>query len=487
MNCFLILPNQLFEKKYLKSYQEQKIYLIEEPLFFGDKRRVKNLSKLKLVLHRASMKFYFDYLKENGFDVEYINYDQLNKKEVSYSFLKKCNNLTMFDPVDHLFLETFNKFAKKNKIEVDIIDSPLFLLTRGDLEEYDKTKEKSTTFFHKHFYDWQLKKLNIPYISKSYDEENRKNIPKDLEIPKSIISKNDNETKYVKEAKKYINDNFSKNYGDAENYYFPVTYKTSKKWLNNFLKKRLLHFGDYQDAILKDNSFLFHSLLSSLINIGLLTPSYVLKKTIKYYEDNKKKIKINNFEGFVRQLIGWREYERMLYQLYYDELVSSNYFGSKKRLNKKWYTGELNVLPIDDTIKKAFKNGYLHHIERLMVMLNFMVLAEIHPDDVYKWFMEFACDSYDWVMVGNVYGMGYYNTNTMRKPYISTSNYIRNMSDYKNDGNWNEIWDALFYKFLSDNKEKLKGGAAVYLRNLVHFEKKSAKDKKEILDKAKLI
>jgi deoxyribodipyrimidine photolyase-related protein len=176
----------------------------------------------------------------------------------------------------------------------------------------------------------------------------------------------------------------------------------------------------------------------------------------------------------------------MLYQLYYDELVNSNYFNNKKKLNKKWYNGSLGIEPIDNTIQRAFKTGYLHHIERLMVMLNFMVLARLHPDEIYNWFMEFSCDSYDWVMIGNVYGMGYFNTNTMRKPYISTSNYIRNMSNYKNDGVWNETWDALFYKFLTDNKSKLKGGAAVYLRNLVHFEKKSAKEKKEIFNKIKI-
>ena len=481
MNCFIILPNQLFDIKYLDNPKDYKFFLIEEPLFFGDKRRVKNFTKLKLVLHRASMKYYYDYLKSEKIDIDYIDYNKIK----NYSFIKKCEKVTMFDPVDHLFQSTISKELKKKKIELEILDTPLFLLSISDLEEYNKTKGKSKTFFHKHFYDWQLKKLDIPYISKSYDEENRKNIPKDLKIPKSITSKNDNNTKYVKEAKKYVNDNFKNNYGDVENYFFPVTHKTSKKWLSNFLKKRLLKFGDYQDAILKDNSFLFHSLLSSLINIGLLTPEYVLKKTIKYYEKNKKQVKINNFEGFVRQLIGWREYERMLYQLYYKELTTSNYFGSKKKLNKKWYTGELNIEPIDDTIKKGFTNGYLHHIERLMVMLNFMVLARIHPDEVYKWFMEFACDSYDWVMVGNVYGMGYFNTNTMRKPYISTSNYIRNMSDYKNDGHWNEVWDAMFYKFLTDNKSKLKGGAAVYLRNLVHFEKKSSKEKKEIFKKIK--
>ena len=426
------------------------------------------------------MKYYYDYLKSKNFDVDYIDY----KKVKTYSFIKKYESVEMFEPVDHLFKSTFSK--KVGKKELIFHDTPLFLLSNDDLDEYNKTKGKSKTFFHKHFYDWQLKKLKIPYISKSYDEMNRKKIPDNFKIPKSIVSKNDNKTKYIKEAKKYVDNNFKNNYGDVEDFNFPITHKTAKKWLKNFLKKRLSNFGNYQDAILKDESYLFHSLLASSINIGLITPQEVLDKTIKYYEANKKEVKINNFEGFVRQLIGWREYERMLYQLYYDELVSSNYFNSKKKLNKKWYDGTLGIEPIDNTIQRAFKTGYLHHIERLMVMLNFMVLARIHPDEIYNWFMEFSCDSYDWVMIGNVYGMGYFNTNTMRKPYISTSNYIRNMSDYKNDGHWNEVWDALFYKFLTDNKSKLKGGAAVYLRNLVHFEKKSSKEKKEIFSKIKI-
>ena len=263
-------------------------------------------------------------------------------------------------------------------------------MTLSDLDEYMKQKGKSKTFFHKHFYDWQLKKLKIPYISKSYDEMNRNKIPKDFDIPKPVISKNDNNTKYVKEGKEYVDKNFKNNYGNVEDYFFPVTHKTSKKWLKHFLKNRLSNFGNYQDAIIKDESFLFHSLLSSLINIGLLTPQEVVDETIEYYEKNKKEVKINNFEGFIRQVIGWREYERMLYQLNYDDLVNSNYFGNNKKLTKKWYTGELGLEPIDNTIKRAFKTGYLHHIERLMVMLNFMVLVRIKPIEVYNWFMEFA-------------------------------------------------------------------------------------------------
>ena len=195
MKCFIILPNQLFEAKYLKKFKDSKIILIEEPLFFGDKRRIKNFSKLKLVLHRASMKFYFDYLKSKDFKVDYVDYKKVKK----YSFIKKYDCVEMFEPVDHLFKSTFIKSLGKN--EPIFYDTPLFLLSNNDLDEYNKIKGKSKTFFHKHFYDWQLKKLKIPYISKSYDEMNRKKIPNNFKIPKAIVSKNDNKTKYVQEAK----------------------------------------------------------------------------------------------------------------------------------------------------------------------------------------------------------------------------------------------------------------------------------------------
>ena len=475
-NCLLIFPNNLFKIKYLPKGVKQ-VFIIEDPLFFGDKERIEKYSKLKLVLHRASMKYYQDHLKENNFQVKYIEFNKVKK----YTFLKKYQEIHHFELADHLLKERLEKSLKKSQ-ELIVYDSPLFLLTLDDLDEYQKHKGKSKTFFHKHFYDWQLKKLDIPYISKSYDTENRNAVPKNMDMPQ--VPKNDNNSDYVKEAKRYVNKNFSKNYGDVENFVFPITHKTSKKWIKKFLKERLKNFGTYQDAILEKKSFMFHSLLAPMINIGLIAPRDLINYTIKYYEKHKKEVKINNFEGFIRQVIGWREYERMLYQLDYKNQVSSNYFGNTRKLNKKWYDGTTGIKPIDDTIKKAFTNGYLHHIERLMVMLNFMVLSKIHPLEIYKWFMEFSCDSYDWVMVGNVYGMGYFSTNTMRKPYLSTSNYILKMSDYKKDGHWNEIWDSLFYNFLLDNKTKLKGGAAFYLRNLNYIEKKSKEDKKAFLDKA---
>lgn len=478
MDCFIIFPHHLFNKKFLPKCN--RYFIIEDHLFFGSNQRIKNFNKLKLVLHRASMKYYYDYLKDNDFNVSYIDYDDAE----NYNFLNKFDKICFYETSDHLLLKNIKKYIDHNNKDFEIINSPLFLLSLHDLQEYNDQKKIKNKFFHKNFYIWQINKLKIPFISKSYDKENRKPLPKNINIPPPTNNSiNDNETDYVIEAKKYVDEIFPNNYGNTQNFFFPITHATSRKFLLYFLKNKLDNFGNYQDAILKKNPFLFHSLLSSLLNIGLLTPKEVLDETIDYYKKNKSTIKINNFEGFIRQLVGWREYERMLYQLYYDQLISSNYFNNKRKLNKNWYKGTTGIEPIDDTIKIAFDFGYLHHIQRLMVMLNFMNLCRIRPEDIYDWFMEFSCDSYDWVMIGNIYGMGYFNTDTMTRPYLSTSNYITKMSDYKNNGEWNIIWDGLFYKFLIDNENKLKGGAAFYLRNLGNFKRKKLDDRKNMMNK----
>ena len=194
---------------------------------------------------------------------------------------------------------------------------------------------------------------------------------------------------------------------------------------------------------------MFHSLLSSSINIGLLNPLEVIEEVLKY----RGKVPLNSLEGFIRQLF-WREYQKYCY-IYYN-FNNKNYFGNKKKLTNAWYKGTIGVEPIDDCIKKGFETAYLHHIERLMVMGNFMNLYGLHPDEGFKWFMEFSIDSYEWVMHQNVYDMVFFVSGgaTMRRPYASSSNYILKMSNYKK-GEWSEEWDNLYNTFLKNKKNKL--------------------------------
>ena len=411
----LILPHQLFLEKYLDGYEDIIIY--EHPQYFKKYK----FNKKKLILHRASMKYYFDYLKEKKFNVTYIEF---NKK-------LPLNNYIFFDPID------------KIKLKGDMIETPNFILNK---EIFKKYREKTDKFTFTNFYMWSKKEINLYSTLKSQDKLNRERYNDKIKIPKLPSNKSD--SNYIKEAIKYVNKHFKNNYGNTDNFIYPVTHKTAKKWLSNFLKKRLDNFGPYQDFVKKDENYMYHSILSSSINIGLLNPIEIIEELKKY----KSKVKINSFEGYLRQLF-WREYQRYCY-IYVD--FNKNYFGNKKKLSPKWYNGDLGIQPLDDLIKSGFNTGYIHHIGRLMFIGNFMNLSGISPKEGFKWFMEFSIDSYEWVMFQNVLDMVFFVTGgkTMRKPYVTSSNYILKMSNYKK-GEWSENWNNLYNKFMIKHKQKL--------------------------------
>ena len=208
-------------------------------------------------------------------------------------------------------------------------------------------------------------------------------------------------------------------------------------------------FGIYEDSIVDKESFLNHSLLSPLLNTGLIDINFVLEATILFYRKNN--IPLNSCEGFIRQIIGWREFIRGVYTVKGSEERTKNFWGFKRKIPKSFYNGTTGILPVDDSIKKILKTGYAHHIDRLMILGNFMLLCQFDPDEVYRWFMEMFIDSYDWVMVPNVYGMSQFADGGLMstKPYISGSSYILKMSNYKK-GEWSEIWDSLFWNFIDN-------------------------------------
>ena len=189
-----------------------------------------------------------------------------------------------------------------------------------------------------------------------------------------------------------------------------------------------------------------------MLNSGLLDINFVLDKTIVFY--NKNDIPLNSCEGFIRQIIGWREFIRGIYTVKGSEERTKNFWGFKRKIPKSFYDASTGILPVDDSIRKILKTGYAHHIERLMILGNFMLLCEFDPDEVYRWFMEMFIDSYDWVMVPNVYGMSQFADGGLMstKPYISGSSYILKMSNYKK-GEWSGIWDSLFWNFIDNHRD----------------------------------
>ena len=252
-------------------------------------------------------------------------------------------------------------------------------------------------------------------------------------------------------AKKYIASNFDKNIGECQDFNYPITHDQAKEALDNFLLTRMPLFGDYEDAIAKKETFLFHSVLTPALNIGLLTPSQVIGRTMELHE--KHHFPLNCLEGFIRQVIGWREFMRGIYEFEGVFERTNNHFNHRRKIPASFYNGTTGIVPIDTTIKKVLKTGYCHHIERLMLLGNFMLLCEFDPDEIYRGFMELFIDSYDWVMVPNVYGMTQYADGGLitTKPYISSSNYVLKMSDYKK-GDWCKFWDGLYWRFVDKHQ-----------------------------------
>jgi deoxyribodipyrimidine photolyase-related protein len=414
---FIILPNQLFEIKHLdKKYN----YIIwEHPHYF----KSYNFNKKKLMIHRASMKYYFDYLIKNNYKVKYYNFNNKIKE----------TNYIVFDPIDKINLP--NKYT--------IIESPNFILNKEIYKEY---RNKTDKFFFNSFYMWSKKKINVLSDIKSTDKDNRHKFPKNLNLPKLPNNKK-KDIKYIKESINYINNNFNTNYGNTDNFIYPISHNSANNFLSIFLKERFDNFGKYEDAISDKEPYAYHSVLSCAINIGLLNPSDIIKLVIK------QNTTMNNIEGYIRQLF-WREYQRYCY-IYFD-FKNKNYFGNNSKLTKKWYNGTTGILPLDNCINNAFNNAYLHHIERLMIVGNYMNLSNIHPMDGLRWFMEFSCDSYEWVMYQNVLEMVFFVSGggTMRRPYISSSNYILKMSNYKK-GDWCEIWNNQYREFINNHIKEL--------------------------------
>lgn len=466
---FIIFPNQLFEDT--KLLVDKEIFIIEEPLYFYDENiRPLHYHKCKLAYLVAAMKEYYFYLKNNGLNVSYINYDNV---QLFYKKITAAQNVSSYDPNDY---DIINKYKKLNPLYT-ITESPNFIMTSNDLEYYHNNHKNNSK--HSSFYKYVKEKLNVLVNVKNTDKDNRYALPKSFET--TVISEPIHyKSKFYKYAKDYISSHpiFKHNPGSLEHLeIWPINFKDANQHLEYFLKNKLNSYGKYQDAIHKDDIFLFHSALSPIINIGLLNPKYILHQTTK-----QKDIPINSLEGFIRQLIGWREYMRFLYKFYYTDFTSLNfdkYTHLSDNKYKKWITGTTGILPVDTEIKKCLEYGYAHHIIRLMIFLNIFILTRIHPQDIYKWFMEIiAMDAYDWVMKSNIYCMGYFYKKAMTKIYISSSNYILKMSNYKKD-EWCEIWDALFYSYIKQEKP------SPYTRNLVYFEKISKEKQKNIMQLSK--
>ncbi|MDA9709809.1 cryptochrome/photolyase family protein [Candidatus Pelagibacter sp.] len=457
MKLFFLLGNQLFSEKYLEKFRKNHIFFMAEDyqLCTYEKHH-----KQKILLFLSAMRSHADKLKKNKFKIQYSPIEDKSFKSDYIEKLKKTikthkiSEVSSFEIEDKFFEKKISQYFKKEKIQWTVIQTPMFLNSR---ENFKKYLSKSKKPFMAVFYKETRRELNIlmkkdgnPEGGKwSFDDENRNKLPKNITIPKFPKI---NETIHTKKLKPIIEKVFKDHPGSTKEFWFATEYEDVMKLLNFFIKEKSNLFGDYEDAVDQKENILFHSSLSPYINLGLITPEIIIKKVLDFH--NKNKIRLNSLEGYIRQVIGWREFMRGIYQNFSDEMETRNFFKHNRKMKKSWYEGSTGLPPLDYAIKNALNNGWSHHIERLMILSNIMNLCEIKPTIVYKWFMEMFVDSSDWVMVPNVYGMGLFSDGGIfaTKPYICGSSYFMKMMDFKK-GEWCNTMDGLYWRFIDRNRK----------------------------------
>ncbi len=431
-----------------------RVVLAEHPRHFSDFK----FHKKKLVFHRAGLKYYERKLGRKR-DVVYLEHGEVSREGLGRCLGRRgVKRASMYDPVDYGLEERLRRELKAEGIECEFVESPLFLCDREYLREHFGEQRH---YSMNSFYTEQRRRLGVlmedgrPAGGQwSFDKENRRPMRGEVEAP-GVKPVRRNE--YVREAEGYVNRHFGGNPGEAEGLIYPVTHAGARGWLADFVERRLELFGPYEDAISAEEPFLFHSVLSCLLNCGLLRVEEVLEAVL---ERGREGVRLNSVEGFVRQIIGWREFMRAVYALEGRRQAEANFWGCKQELPYAFCEAATGVEPVDVVIRRVMERAYAHHIERLMILGNFMLLCEIRPQEVYRWFMELFIDAYDWVMTPNVYGMSQYadGGRMTTKPYVSSSNYVRKMSDF-GGGEWCEVWDGLFWRFVERHKKVFAGNA----------------------------
>lgn len=462
----LLFPHQLLEKEVkevIKTYGIKHVILWEDPAFFGDRRgsphgpSVLRLNRMRILYMRVATKMYETWLKtrtDTKLKVERIDVDMLSALPLSKRYGQlKGQNIVAFDPVDHLLMSRMHRAG----LSIQWLDSPCFLMTREELQKYRGTH--AGRLQHSKFFEVVKEKTGLLKGVSSTDVSNRSPYPAKggPNIPDPYVELQKRTALWTAEQAWLKSSMYAKNPGPVEDPNLPLTHDEVRAWLDKFLKQRFDLFGKYEDAVVRGQPWMFHSGLSIYLNMGLITPSQVIEKVQQL--PKRQREKTENYEGFLRQLLGWREYARFYYEFVAPSTYLKNVFKLKGKLSPAWYergTKSTGVPLIDETIADAWRYGYLHHIRRLMVVCNFMTLEGIDPSQVFAWMYEFSLDSYDWVMVFNVYSMGTWCDGgyAMRKPYISGAAYLQRMAQMR-DPMSVQKWNEMFHVFLRKHADVL--------------------------------
>ncbi|ALK94508.1 cryptochrome/photolyase family protein [Francisella tularensis] len=428
--------------------------------------------KKKLVYIFSAMRHFALQLHKLGYKVCYTKLDDPKNTGSFYSEIQRVveklciQKLIVTEPGEYRVLKDIQSWQKDFSIDVEIRIDDRFLATIGEFTNWAKGyKQLRMEYFYRYMrikHDILLDNDGNPEGGQwNYDSQNRKTPSSDIKIPDSYKSVADDITKRVIEL---VGQTFVDNFGDIKPFNYAVTREQALEALDLFVKERLSDFGDYQDAMLEGQAWMYHSHISMYINSGLLLPMECIKAAVKaYYNGNAP---LNAVEGFIRQILGWREFVRGIYWLKMPGYRDMNYLGATRKLPSFYWDANTKMNCLYQCVKETKQNAYAHHIQRLMVLGNFALLAGIDPKYVNEWYLLVYTDAYEWVELPNVSGMvlfadgGYLAS----KPYAASGSYIKKMSNYcdkchysvnKKNGIDACPFNYLYWDFLARNKSKL--------------------------------
>ncbi len=429
--------------------------------------------KKKIAFVLSAMRHFAQELLQKLCQVEYVNLDDAQNTNSIVGEIKRAikkyqpQKIIITEPSEYRLLQELIKLQCEISIPLEIRADERFLATHEEFLLWAKNrKELRMEFFYRQMrlkYKILLDEKSKPIGGKwNFDSENRKFPKGKLVIPNSYNSKPD---QISQKTMNLVGQKFADHFGDIEPFYFAVTRSQALQALHLFIEQRLKFFGDYQDAMIEGEPWMYHSHLSFYINVGLLEPLECIKLAEKAYFDGK--VSINAAEGFIRQILGWREYVRGIYWLQMPNYKNLNFFNATKNLPEFYWTGATKMNCIKQCVGETKKHAYAHHIQRLMVLGNFALIAGINPLQVNEWYLIVYADAFEWVELPNVSGMILFADAGFlaSKPYAASGAYINKMSNYcsgcaydveEKNGEKACPFNYLYWDFLIRNFERLK-------------------------------
>ena len=498
----LILGDQLnIKHSWFKQTNEDILYVLFEMRQETD--YVKHHIQ-KVIGFFAAMRQFAEDLKTNGHQVHYVKINDKHNKQSLTKNLKSLIKKHQFKCFEYILPDEYRldkqleDFCESLDIKSYAFTAEHFYTERDDLYKFFKGKKQ---YLMENFYRDMRKKHHILMVGDqpeggkwNYDKSNRNKWKGNVTIPQYKLFKNN-----VSDVVKDIKNSKIKTLGNFETktFPYPITRTQSLEQLKYFCESLLIHFGDYQDAMHTEETYLFHSRLSFAMNLKLISPKNVIKTVINYYKKHGKNIDISQVEGFVRQVIGWREYMRGMYWALMPKYKTKNELKNTNKLPDFFWTGDTKMNCLKQSIKNTLNNGYAHHIQRLMITGNYTLLTQVHPNEVDKWYLGVYVDAIEWVQLPNTRGMSQFADAGIiaTKPYISSGSYINKMSNYCESCHYNKNnklskdacpFNSLYWNFLDDKKEQLKNNFRMRMMYNV-LDKMNIEDVKKIKEKAKHI